>query len=134
MAAWLAAESIENGQVSPSTGIDDVAEAAESVIGVEIGGWAMEEMLGATGEHTDANVRRALEIFWAILGIGRANAQEVETDEAPSQAPRTGSGIYLVGHGAKLFGMPTGVSDFLCARHTMTKRSQYAKQEEAGNG
>jgi hypothetical protein len=26
------------------------------------------------------------------------------------------------------------VSDFLCVRHTMTKRSQYAKQEEAGNG
>lgn len=36
--------------------------------------------------------------------------------------------------GVELVQPEEDVSDFLCARHTMTKRSQYAKQEEAGNG
>jgi hypothetical protein len=60
----------------------------------------MEEELGTTGEHTDANIRRGLETFWAILGIGRANAQEVETVEAPPQLPRVHDVVYITGREA----------------------------------
>lgn len=58
----------------------------------------MEEELGATGDHTDPDIRRALEVFWAILGIGRANAQEVETDQAPPQTARSFDVVYITGH------------------------------------
>jgi len=105
VAAWLAEQSIQAGQVSPSDGLDDIEDSAESVIGVEIGGWPMEEVLGSSGEHTNPNVRRGLEIFWAIIGIGTANAQEVETDEAPSQTARSFDQVYITGH--HVFGGPT---------------------------
>jgi hypothetical protein len=91
-------DKIENGSVSASAGIDDIDRTVEGVFKIGIGGWGMEEVLGGSGEHKDPNVRRALEVFWAILGIGRASAQEVQTVEAPKQLPRAPGAIYITGH------------------------------------
>ncbi len=92
------ADGIADGQIAPSVGIDEIDRAAEGVFKIQIGGWGMEQVLGSTGEHTDPNVRRALEVFWAILGIGRAKADEIATVEAPRQVPRAFDTIYLTGH------------------------------------
>jgi hypothetical protein len=95
---WLWGEALASGAATSADSTEGAQDAAEDVLGVEIGGWPMEEVLGATGEHTDANIRRALETIWAIIWIGRANAQEVETEEAPPQSPRLAGTIYLTGH------------------------------------
>ena len=76
---------VENQSISQEAGLQSIEAAIESLLGVAIGGWPMEELLGATGEHTDSAIRRGLEIFMVILGISRAHAQEVQPDEAPAQ-------------------------------------------------
>jgi hypothetical protein len=84
VAIWLWDESfVATGNATAST--QGAQTAAEAVLGVPIGGWVMEELLGTTGEHTNPDVRRGLETFWAILGSARANAQEIDTEIAPPQ-------------------------------------------------
>jgi len=93
-----AAASGANGQTSPTAAVDAIDRAAEGVFKTPIGGWGMEEVLGATGEHTNPDARRALEVFWAILGAARADAEEVHATKAPSQTPRVFGTIYVTGH------------------------------------
>ncbi len=90
-----AAASAAGGQTSPTAAIDAIDRAAEGVFQTPIGGWGMEEVLGATGEHTNPDARRAMEVFWAILGIGRASADEIRTEKAPAQVPRVPGTIYV---------------------------------------
>lgn len=85
----------ESGQTSPTAAVDAIDRAAEGVLKTTIGGWRMEEALGPTGEHTNADARRAMEVFWSILGIGRASADEVRTVKAPAQVPRVPGAIYV---------------------------------------
>jgi hypothetical protein len=80
------------------TATQNSQQAAEDVIDVPIGGWPMEEELGANGEHNYPNLRRALETIWSIIGIGRANAEEAQPAEAPFQGPRLPNTVYLTGH------------------------------------
>jgi hypothetical protein len=91
------------GQTSPTAAVDAIDRAAEGVFKTPIGGWGMEEVLGPTGEHTNPDARRALEVFWAILGAARADAQEVPTVEAPPQNLRTFGTVYVTGH--RIFGL-----------------------------
>jgi hypothetical protein len=97
VALWSYEEAYEQGSIGQTASTQGAKEAAEDVLGVEIGGWPMEEVLGSTGEHTNPDTRRSLEIFWAILGYARANWQEVESEEAPEQAPRDMNRIYVTG-------------------------------------
>ena len=87
-----------SGQTSPTAAVDAIDRTAEGVFQTPIGGWGMEEVLGATGEHTNPDARRALEVFWAILGAARAEAEEVHATKAPSQAPRVFGTVYVTGH------------------------------------
>jgi len=89
------AASAAGGQTSPTAAVDAIDRAAEGVFKTTIGGWGMEEVLGATGEHTNPDARRAMEVFWAILGIGRADADEIRTEKAPAQVPRVPGTIYV---------------------------------------
>ncbi len=80
---WAHGNDFQEGTETPSQATEASQGEAENVFQVQIGGWPMEEELGPTGDHTDPDQRRGLETFWAILGIGQANA--VPTDEAPPQ-------------------------------------------------
>jgi hypothetical protein len=95
VAIALAAENADTGQTSTTAAVDAIDRAAEDVFKIQIGGWNMEEVLGSTGEHTNPDARRAMEVFWSILGIGRASADEVRTDKAPSQVPRVPGTLYV---------------------------------------
>ena len=90
-----AARNADTGQTSITAAADAIDRAAEDAFKIQIGGWNMEEVLGSTGEHTNPDARRAMEVFWAILGIGRADAGEVHTDEAPPQVPRVPGTMYV---------------------------------------
>ena len=92
---FQAAENAHAGRISMTAAIDAIDGAAEGVLRTTIGGWNMEEVLGSTGEHTHPDARRAMEVFWAILGIGRAAAEEVPTVKAPKQVPRAPGKIYV---------------------------------------
>ena len=92
------AASEASGQTSPTAAVDAIDRAAEGVFKTPIGGWGMEEVLGATGEHTNPDARRALEVFYSILGAARADAEEVHATKAPSQTPRVFGTVYVTGH------------------------------------
>jgi hypothetical protein len=98
VALWSNDEGLQADRIDETESTEGAQEAAEEALEVEIGGWPMEEEFGSEGEHTDSDIRRGLETFWAILGIGRANAQEVETDEAPPQTARLFDVVYITGH------------------------------------
>jgi hypothetical protein len=102
--AAVAISTAANGQTSSTAAVDAIDRAAEGVFKAPIGGWGMEEVLGATGEHTNPDARRALEVFWAILGAARADAQEVQTTKAPRQTQRAFGTIYVTGHNVFGFG------------------------------
>ena len=104
VAISLAEENSDTGQTSTTAAVDAIDRAAEDVFKIQIGGWNMEEVLGSTGEHTNPDARRAMEVIWAILGAARADAQEVSTTEAPSQVPRTFGTVYITGHRILAFG------------------------------
>jgi hypothetical protein len=87
-----------NGQTSATAAVDAIDRTAEGVFKTTIGGWGMEEVLGSTGEHTNPDARRALEVFWAILGAARADAEEVQTTKAPRQTSRVFGTVYVTGH------------------------------------
>ncbi len=93
-----AESSAANGQTSPTAAVDAIDRAAEGALKTTIGGWRMEEVLGSTGEYANADARRALEVFWSLLGIARAEADEVRTVKAPAQTSRTFGAIYVTGH------------------------------------
>ncbi len=104
VAIALAAENADTGQTSTTAAVDAIDRAAEDVFKIQIGGWNMEEVLGSTGEHTNPDARRAMEVIWAILGAARADAQEVPTVEAPPQNPRVFGTVYVTGHRIFAFG------------------------------
>jgi hypothetical protein len=106
VAIWTNEEAFVSGSIDGAQSTERAQQTTEAQLGVQIGGWPMEEELGTTGEHTDAAVRRGLETFWAILGIGRANAQEVATVEAPPQIPRLHDVVYITGR--KVLGVAPG--------------------------
>ncbi|MEO8467332.1 MAG: hypothetical protein ABI640_18560 [Gammaproteobacteria bacterium] len=95
-----------SGQTSSTAAVDAIDRTAEGVLKTPIGGWGMEEVLGSTGEHTNVDARRVLEVFWSILGIGRASADEVHTDKAPAQVPRLPGTIYVT---KRTLGLPVAL-------------------------
>ena len=95
LSIWSNQDAVASGRASTTQAVNETQDAAEEVFDVAIGGWPMEEMMGSNGQHTDPDSRKGLETFLAILGIARANADEIDTDEAPRQAPRSGSQVYL---------------------------------------
>lgn len=86
--------SIEARSISREQGVASIEQAYESVIGVQIGG--REDLRGLAGEQgsfDEPTYRRGLELFLAILGIGDANAQEIEGRDA-ARRPDT---VYITG-------------------------------------
>ena len=111
----------ESGQTSPTAAVDAIDRAAEGVLKTTIGGWGMEEVLGSTGEHTNPDARRAMEVFWSILGVARADAASVKTNKAPGQTPRAFGTVFVTGH--HVFGLGpihTAVEYTSVARPTTT--------------
>lgn len=95
LSIWANEEELESGELNVPEAVDAVADAIEGTLEMPVGGWPMEEELGQTGQHTDADARRGLENFWSILRAARANVDEIETDEAPPQVPRQQDVIHL---------------------------------------
>jgi hypothetical protein len=95
VAIWTNDKAYGTGSATATAATQGMKHAVEDVLGVPVGGWSMEEELGGLGEYSDPDVRRALEVFWSILGIGRANA--AQTQEAPPQTRYLGN-VYIVGH------------------------------------
>ncbi|HEY7672751.1 MAG TPA: hypothetical protein VIC71_11080, partial [Gammaproteobacteria bacterium] len=94
---WNTEETFHAGMTTQDGALSAIEAAVEQILGVVLGGWDVGEVAGTNGPYSDLDQRRGLEIFLAILGIGDANAQEVDTDEAPTPVPRTPDVIYVVG-------------------------------------
>jgi hypothetical protein len=95
VAIWESEKNYDAGQVSRGVALDKASGAVKAIIQSDIGGWDYSQVMGESGPGADADYRRALDIFMVILGIGRAEAQEVISYEAPAQTPRFPGVIYL---------------------------------------
>jgi hypothetical protein len=94
---WMNEAAFRSGASTRDAALGAIEETFEQVLGVVIGGWDLEEITGFGGPYSDLDERRGLNAFLVLLGIGEANAQEIETDEAPKPVPREPGVIYVVG-------------------------------------
>jgi hypothetical protein len=94
---------INDYQASQGLMDEDAALAAtetdiEALIGVDIGGWPMEEVLGPVGEHQDPFARSGIEIGRSVLGQARGGRNRTTSRLVPPQFPRHADQIYITGH------------------------------------
>jgi hypothetical protein len=94
---WSTEAALDAGDTTRDAALQKIADAIEGVLGVAIGGWVFEDTYGSDISIPDADDRRGLELFLAILGIGKAGAQDIDTDQAPEQVSLNDDVIYLLG-------------------------------------
>ena len=94
VAVWMTEEAYEAGSIGAAESTEAAQEATEAVLEVGIGGW---DFPNDDDDLDDPDKRRGLETFLAIFGILKANAQEVDTDEA-DVSPRQPNLVYVTGH------------------------------------
>ncbi len=86
--------SIQANSISREQGVASIEQSYENVIGVQIGG--REDLRGIADEQgslDEPTYRRGFELFLVVLGIGDANAQEIEGRDA-ARRPDT---VYITG-------------------------------------
>jgi hypothetical protein len=96
---WSAEYRFAEGSWSRATAVDRISSTVAGMLGVGLGGWDLDEVLGPSGPHDDPLWRKGLEAFIAIIGIGNAHADEVaqQSDKAPRQIERASDVIYITG-------------------------------------
>jgi hypothetical protein len=94
---WLSEAAFQSGQTTRDAALSAIETTLKQVLGVVIGGWDVREVAGPGGPYSNLDERRGLNAFLVLLGIGEANAQEIETKEAPRPVPREPNVIYVVG-------------------------------------
>jgi hypothetical protein len=94
---WLNEEALWAGAITRDAALGAIEDIFEQVLGVVVGGWDTREVTGPSGPNSDLDHRRGLNAFLVLLGIGDANAQDIETDDAPKPVPRQPDVIYVVG-------------------------------------
>ena len=77
-----------HGSDWPANAMQRIDQTLERVLGVAVGGWDINELLGAGGAVSDEAVRRGMELFAVLAGIGEAAAQEPGTGAGQSDADR----------------------------------------------
>jgi hypothetical protein len=97
VSAWMNEAAFRSGATTRDGALSDIEETFRQILGVVVGGWDVGEVTGAGGPYSDLDQRRGLSAFLVLLGIGEANAQEIETVEAPKPVPREPDVIYVVG-------------------------------------
>lgn len=78
---------IINGYESPETGFPRIAEIIARVLGVELGGWDIGEVLGGSDIESEDEAR-GMELFAVLAGISEAVAQEAEEDTGNTNPDR----------------------------------------------
>jgi hypothetical protein len=84
------------GTEPTETGLDRIAELAARVLGVRIGGWDIEDLVG-TGEIESEDVSRGIELFSVLAGISEAVAQEQGEDRQQSRGSGNTDRVLLKG-------------------------------------
>jgi hypothetical protein len=94
---WLNEAAFWAGATTQDSALSAIEETFEQVLGVIVGGWDVREVAGPNGPYSDLDHRRGLNAFLVLLGIAEANAQQIETKDAPKPVPREPNVIYVVG-------------------------------------
>jgi len=77
-----------HGYESTSTGMQNIANTIASVLGISIGGWDINELLGETEAVTTEEERRGMELFAVLAAISDAVEDEASEEESEEvQAP-----------------------------------------------
>jgi len=67
-----------HGLESTEIGMQTISSILSDMLGVGVGGWDINELLGEEAKVTDEAVRHGLELFSVLAGISEAVAQEVD--------------------------------------------------------
>lgn len=95
---WQRDYSASNGQIDENQAIAEAESDIEELIGVPLGGWEIEELLGPDGEHRDPFTRRGIDIGQSVLGQARGGRNRTTSTLMPPQIPRVPDQIYITGH------------------------------------
>jgi hypothetical protein len=99
---WTSEAANEAGSIDSVTSTESAQQAAESALGVPIGGGPLAEYFGPEGEHGAPDVDKGRETFWLIVWLAKLFPGDVWMEEAPPQAAAPDT-IYVTGH--KVFGL-----------------------------
>jgi hypothetical protein len=94
LGTWTTEASILNNSLTRDDGVSAITRSYENVIGAPIGGRDFGGMSGEQGSFDDPTYRRGLEGFLAVLGIGNANAQELDPPRETTRHPEV---VYVTG-------------------------------------
>lgn len=90
---WSQEAAIQEGRTSRAQGVENIRRSYETVIGAPIGGRNIDG-IGVEQGALDAPGRRGLELFFTILGIYEANAEELDP---PRDVGRKPDVVYVTG-------------------------------------
>lgn len=77
-----------HGTESPASGLKRIASRIEKILGVSIGGWDINELLGHDGAGVDQNDQLAIGLFGVLAAISEAVAQTADEEAQNSTAER----------------------------------------------
>lgn len=95
---WVSDYEASRGDRDANKALREVAADIEGLLGVEIGGWPMEEVFGSAGAPVDWLTRRGIEVVQSILGQARAGRNRTTSRLVPPQIERAPDQIYITGH------------------------------------
>lgn len=84
------------GNESSKAGLDRIAGIVARVLGVGIGGWDIEDLIGS-GEIESEDESRGIELFAVLAGISEAVAQEQEQEQGRSAETANADRVLLKG-------------------------------------
>ena len=94
---WRQENALIAGTATRAQATQAILNRVAQMIGVTVGGWDLDEILGSSGPHDDPSWVKGIEAFISIIGIGTAHADGIDTTRAPRQIDRQTDVIYITG-------------------------------------
>ena len=86
------------GEIDEQDALAEVMDDIEQLLGVRVGGWPMEELLGPVGTHQDPFIRTGIEMGRSLVAQARSGRNRTTSTIAPPQVERLPDHIYITGH------------------------------------
>lgn len=96
VAVWRSEDDLLRGDASPDQAFGAIEAELEDLLAIDIGGWDIDELLGAEADVLDDAMRRGTELFSVLAGIATARADETLESEAGA-AEGFGDKVILAG-------------------------------------
>jgi len=96
LAIWRSEDALRNGELSSEEAFAAIEGQLEDLLGIGLGGWDIEDLLGAEADNMSEDLRRGTELFSVLAGIASAHADETQDSDAAA-ANGFGDNVILAG-------------------------------------